>query len=391
MIPRLQAIAAMVALLTLPARPAWAQGVTERRDLVYASPGGRPLYLDAYLPTSDDPVPGLIVIYGGKWIAGDKRDHSDVAMYFAQQGFAAFAIDYRSAERDPFPAAVRDVRAAARWVRERASELQVDPEKLGAVGWSAGGHLAASLATFGEGSLEDGSRISAAVSWSGPMDLPPLFDSPFPEVRTAVTSFLDCDQGSTCQTLAERASPIEHVDPSDAPLYLANGSDELIPADQATSMAEAMDRAGVPYVLREIPGRSHGLGYAANSKMFGEAVDFFRAWLGGRQTTDDTGGGPESGTGGSSTATPLKPVAEAPQGSEPSKPLPLAEPVPRSTDSGVPLWTVVLVAIGVLALVLSGFQLWWAQRAMRSIRAAQGEGIPDDYALRRTEDTPPTP
>ena len=139
--------------------------------IVYASPDGVPLKLDAYLPGSPGPHPGVILIHGGAFRTGGRGWETYLATALVDAGFAAFSVDYRLAPEFPFPAAVDDVLAAVAWVRAHAAEYGVDSREIGAIGESAGGHLAAMLAVLGRDPLDTGSRIAAAVSWSGPMDL----------------------------------------------------------------------------------------------------------------------------------------------------------------------------------------------------------------------------
>jgi acetyl esterase len=395
------AVVGACALLFVSWPPAGAQtaDVTIRRDLTYAVHGNTTLRLDAYLPAGGGERPGVIVIYGGKWIAGDKSDHPEIPTYFAQQGFAAFAVNYRSAEHDPFPAAVEDVQAAVDWVRSHASRFGLDPERLGALGWSAGGHLAAALATFGEGPLDQGSRVMAALSWSGPTNLAPLLRASDADLRSAVSAFLGCGRGPDCEELARMASPVTHVDPSDAPLLIANSSAEIIPFDQAEVLAEVMDQEGVPYVLHEFPGRHHGLGIGGNDKGLDEAVAFFREWLDAGGAVVEEPSADATGEGESVKSSPQPDTAASPGAGAPGKTSPAAKPVaPASVERGVSTWTLLLVTVGLVALVVSGIQLRVGLQALRAARqeAPKDEtnrgselrgGDPADYDLRRTEDT----
>lgn len=233
--------------------------VEVRQGIVYAQPEGFALRLDAYLPASDGPHPAVVLIHGGGWSKGSRDEIGAVeaATILAEQGFAAFSVDYRLAGRAPYPAAVEDVQAAVAWVRSRAAEFDVDPTRIAAVGHSAGGHLAAMLGTVGAGSLTTGSRVAAVVSWSGALDFREMLEEENPEIQRGVRTFLDCiDTG--CDDVAAEASPITHVDPTDAPMLLYNSSDELVPVGQPTAMAEALEAAGVPHQLIVIPGDRHG-------------------------------------------------------------------------------------------------------------------------------------
>jgi acetyl esterase len=230
--------------------------VEVRRDLTYRTVDGRDLKLDAYVPAGGGLRPGVMAIYGGGWVLGSKALSGPIAHTLASQGFVTFAMDYRLAPRDPFPAAVEDVQASVAWVRAHASDFGLDPARLGALGGSAGGHLAALIGTLGDGPRNTGDRIAAAVSWAGPMDLHP--DRFGPDSQIYLRAFLGCAGGSCDDATAAAASPISHIDPSDAHLLIANGQEDLlVPPDQAVRMAGALERAGVAHELLLVPNAGH--------------------------------------------------------------------------------------------------------------------------------------
>ena len=236
--------------------------------IVYASPDGVPLKLDAYLPGSPGPHPGVILIHGGAFRTGGRGWERYLATALVDAGFAAFSVDYRLAPEFPFPAAVDDVLAAVAWVRAHAAEYGVDPREIGAIGESAGGHLAAMLAVLGRDSLDTGSRIAAAVSWSGPMDLHALVRDAGDVVTGGLTirddvvePFLGC-RGVSCARLFRNASPVTFVDPSDAPMLLVNSVEEFLPIAQTREMAAELRRAGVSVRVIEMPGAKHAGEYA---------------------------------------------------------------------------------------------------------------------------------
>jgi acetyl esterase/lipase len=235
--------------------------------ITYASPDGVPLKLDAYVPGSPGPHPGVILIHGGGFRVGDRTWETYLATALVDAGFAAFSIDYRLAPEFSFPAAVDDVLTAVAWVRAHATEYGVDPGRIGAIGESAGAHLAAMLGVLGRGSLDVGSRVAAVVSWSGPMDLSALVRdagdvvSAGLRIRELVEQFLGC-RGTACARLFRKASPVTFVDPSDAPMLLVNSVDEFIPIGEAREMAAELRRAAVSVRVIEMPGAEHAGGYA---------------------------------------------------------------------------------------------------------------------------------
>lgn len=166
--------------------------------------------------------------------------------------------------RPSWPVNFEDVEAAVRWVRESASTLQIDPDRVAAIGESAGANLAALLGTP-EASAKVGnvsSQVNAAIAFSTPTDLTSLYaQSRFGGLAAA--QFLG---GTPAQVPANYfgASPIDHVSASDAPMLLVHGlQDPLIPVTQAEDMAAALTAAGVPHQLILVNG-GHDLDFPAH-------------------------------------------------------------------------------------------------------------------------------
>jgi acetyl esterase len=226
----------------------------------YGEADGVPLLMDVYLPSGEATGMGVIVIHGGRWMDGDRSETP--AAEIAAQGHVAFSVDYRLAPEYPYPAAIEDLQTAVRFVREHADEYGVDPAKIWAIGGSSGGHLAALLGTMGEGPPTEGARIAAAVSWSGPMDLE-LLSSDSRGLGAVVSQFVGCTRSDPhgCEAALREASPITHLEPSDPPLFIANGTAESVPFDQAVLMARAAEASGVPADIWTIEGSLHGFSY----------------------------------------------------------------------------------------------------------------------------------
>lgn len=223
----------------------------------YAQRSGGPLLLDVYIPAGLGPFPGVILIHGGGWKEGSRLDENKVATFLASDGFVAISVDYRLISAAPYPAALHDVQDAVRFIRSHAKEYSVDPSALGAMGFSAGGELAGLLGTVGHGSTSVGSRVSAVATFSGPMNLETLLEGNDPNAQPLVVGYLGCEPSPACDAIARQASPIDHVDASDAPMYLVNSSAEAMPLPQATSMKATLQRVGVTSRVTVVPGSQH--------------------------------------------------------------------------------------------------------------------------------------
>ncbi len=157
-----------------PATPA------SERDVVYTKAGPDELKLDVSRPAGNDGVfPAVLVIHGGAWRAGNKSDVGPIMAEFTKRGYVAVSPQYRFCPKNVFPAQVHDVKAAVRFIKANAKKYHVDPDRIGAIGFSAGGHLALMLGlTAGSDGLEGDvsagapdSRVKAVVNYFGPTDL----------------------------------------------------------------------------------------------------------------------------------------------------------------------------------------------------------------------------
>ena len=316
------------------------------KDVTYAERPSGSLALDAYLPSGPGPHPAVLVIPGGKWMHIDKAKNDWFPKKLAELGVAAFSLEYRPSTTAPFPAALEDVQAAVRYVRAHAGRFRIDPIRLGAIGGSSGGHLAALLATWGEGSTTTGDRVPVAISWSGPMDLRPLLHSSNGELVSVVETFLGCSSSAACEEKADLASPITHVDPTDGAVYLANHTNEIIPASQARQMAATLASSGVPHELSVMTAGGHGLNTAASYKGFDPAFAFLTHWIepDAVSTTAEPSASPEK---------PGSSVAPVPSGAPDGKPEVNTATRTTSVRDWLPVVAIAALVVAIFALILT--------------------------------------
>jgi acetyl esterase/lipase len=247
---------------------AWADSAIQL-DVVYGTGDGQDLKLDvAVPPTGDGPFPMLVFIHGGGWTAGSKSQYDPAILACANQGYVAATVEYRFAPQFHFPAQIEDVKCAVRYLRAHALQLKGDAKRFGAVGESAGGHLALLLGLMdpkdgldGKGGWPDQpSKVQVVVNWYGPSDLRTMPESDHDGVRL-VAGLLGTSDVHT--PLAALASPITYLDSSDAPvLTLHGGKDTLVPVSQSHLLHEALARAGVEEHLEIFVDAGHGFGGA---------------------------------------------------------------------------------------------------------------------------------
>ncbi|HYI34695.1 MAG TPA: alpha/beta hydrolase [Glaciibacter sp.] len=233
------------------------------RDLRYATAAGEDLLLNACLPRSDVKTPAVVLVHGGGFEAGNKEGMMPLCRKIAADGFAAFSIDYRLMPEHQYPAQVDDLRAAIEWLREPAQvkRFEIDPEKIGVFGSSAGAIIAASQGTSGTGDTGEGSRVAAVVALSPASDLTEsglALGKPSDDEVRLILAYLGCRDVGDCPD-AKAASPLFGVDPTDPPFYIAVGDSEIVPEQQAEVLSDALKNANVPVTYEVKPGSRHAL------------------------------------------------------------------------------------------------------------------------------------
>jgi acetyl esterase/lipase len=230
------------------------EDVVVHRDIVYASYGSRELLLDLYLPLAGDEAsfPTIVVVRGGGWRQGDKEGFGPLAAALAARGFAAASIEYRASGEAVFPAAVEDTKAAVRWIRANADEFGLDPESIGALGGSAGAHLALYLGVTanvpeleGEGGNPNhSSSISTVVGLATPGDFEALRSGN--ASGSPIRAFMGVSYRKN-PGLWREASPTTHIDSASPPTLLIHGlADNVVPSEQSVLIARSLAGASVP-------------------------------------------------------------------------------------------------------------------------------------------------
>jgi acetyl esterase/lipase len=260
--------------------------VTTLYDVVYKKAGDTELKIDLAWPSEGDgPFPAVLVIHGGAWRGGSKNDMRAASREFALRGYVAASPQYRFCPKETFPAQVYDVKAAVRWLKANAKEYKVDAGHVGAIGFSAGAHLAMMLGMTGPDDGLEGdapkdapdTKVLAVVNYFGPTD---LAADDIPDVsKPLVRDFL----GGTAKEKPEaaaKASPLTYVSKGDAPVLTFQGTkDRLVPYTQATKLTDALTKAGVPGRVELLLGADHGWRGRDLARTRDESFEFFDKYL----------------------------------------------------------------------------------------------------------------
>lgn len=242
-----------------------AEGVRIEKDVAYLGPD-REEKGDLYLPAKVEPGirhPAVVIIHGGGWSGGDKGAvrEINIGTTLAMHGYVGFSINYMLANKGKptWPQNLYDCKTAVRWLRKNADRLSIDPEHIGAIGGSAGGHLTAMLAVTGPDAGLDppgpygeySCQIQAAVDLYGPADLmtwPPNSKgiSMLPATREAKPE------------LYKLASPGSHADKNDPPILILHGTaDKTVDVVQSKQLAEVLEQTGTRHELIIVEGAPH--------------------------------------------------------------------------------------------------------------------------------------
>jgi acetyl esterase/lipase len=259
-----------------------APGITLDEDVAYGD--DRRQKYDVALP-DDRPKALVVIIHGGGWTSGYKRLFRPTIRMLATMGYAAASVEYRLASSDShaFPAGLDDVRCAIRAVATRAGV-----RKTILLGASSGAHLAAMAALTEDAPQYDGDcsdrrplHVDGAVLYYAPLELDRAPQRYVPIMRQAVDEFLygvrrvacarspygrcpgddaGVEEGSADWLAKARAATPSHLVRKDAPpmLILQGQDDNIVPPQDARDFAAALEHAGVPHLLVEVPGEKHG-------------------------------------------------------------------------------------------------------------------------------------
>lgn len=255
----------------------------KKPGVVYRQTNRYQLKCDLYIPEGQGPFPAIIAVHGGAWRMGTKFALLRHAWLMAQSGYVVVAIDYRHAPEYPFPAQVHDCKHAVRWTKANASKYKIDASRIGAFGYSAGGHLVSILGTTDakdglEGEIEAGleefdSRIKAVAAGGAPCEF-----SWIDKNSNALSYWL----GGTRKKEVEKykaASPTTYVTSDDPPFFFFHGDlDMVVSCETSLILHRLLQKSNVPSQHFLATGAGH-LGTFSELEWMEKAIEFFDANL----------------------------------------------------------------------------------------------------------------
>ena len=235
------------------------------RDVPYCHNGGVEQLMDVYFPWKPaGPSPVILFVHGGGWVAGTKTGTPGMSYFLdlARRGYTTFSIDYRLAPADKFPANIIDVKCAVRYIRANAKDYNIDPNRVGAWGASAGGHLVALLGTSDASAgwdvgqyTDQSSRVNVVVDMYGVSD----FTTEYVVGNVRGLDRMAFGATSPTDPILAKASPINYITPDDPPFLLMHGDmDPVIPYTQSVVFNDRLQAAGVPSSLIIVHNGGHG-------------------------------------------------------------------------------------------------------------------------------------
>jgi len=261
------------------AASAFASVAPTHEDLAYANLSSMQK-LDLYIPTtSPGPFPVVVMVHGGGFMFGDKADGGGLTGVdkLLAADYAVASINYRLSGEATYPAQIFDAKAAVRFLRASAAQYQLDPNRIGAWGASAGGNLVSLLGTTCGvtelegaelGNADQSSCVQAVVDWFGPIDFLKMQDQLVAAGCSASTNDANSPEsrlvGAPIQTVPEEVAltnPMNFITPDDAPFFIENGTADCnIPPVQNKNFADALSAVigedKVSYV--SLDGAGHG-------------------------------------------------------------------------------------------------------------------------------------
>lgn len=272
---------------------------TRREDVIYGRKFGTALTMDVFTPKEKPNHAAVIFVVSGGWFSSHDSINQAFVAPFVSKGYTVFAVVHGSQPRFTIPEAIGDLHRSLRFIRSKADEFQIDPNRIGIVGASAGGHLSLMMGTSGRPENKDAkdpvdrqsSRVQAVACFFPPTDflnwgetgvaalgtgplawLPSPFD--FVESDAKTKRFERITDDAKLKAIGVEISPITHVSADDPPMLIIHGDkDKIVPIQQANIFIDKLKEHKIPCELVLRPGADHGW------PTLGQDVNLFADWF----------------------------------------------------------------------------------------------------------------
>ncbi len=257
--------------------------ITFEVSVEYSNPDDQHLAMNIVQPAGTTGLrPAILCIHGGGFRAGKRESYDGLCQQLAERGYVAATTSYRLAPKYQFPAAIHDVKAAVRFLRANATKYQIDSDRIGVVGGSAGGHLAQFLGVTGGVAQFEGdggnpgvsSRVSCVVNFYGPSDFTKSYGKSVDAAEVLPLWF----GGDLSTKLRQHqiGSPLNWVTPEAAPTILIHGTeDKYVAFEQAEWMLARYQQVGAEVEILKLEGAGHGFQGSDADKANAAMFEFF--------------------------------------------------------------------------------------------------------------------
>jgi acetyl esterase/lipase len=255
-----------------------------KEDVIYGRKDGMALTMDVFRPKADANGAAVIWVVSGGWFSAHQGINTAFLDELVRRGYTVFAVVHGSQPKYTIPEVLQDMHRAIRFIRHHAKDYQVDPDRIGITGGSAGGHLSLMQGTAGatgdSGAKDpidrESSRVQAVACFFPPTDFLNYgksgeialgcgtlkdFRAPFDfhDFDPARKAFVPVTDVGKVIAIGRQISPAYHVTPDDPPTLIIHGDrDFLVPIQQAELIVEKFKAAGVEAKLVVKKGEAHG-------------------------------------------------------------------------------------------------------------------------------------
>ncbi len=260
------------------------EAFTRTEDVIYGRKYGTALTLDVFTPKQNANGAAIVWVVSGGWFSAHEAVNAGSIAEYLRRGYTVFAVVHGSQPKFTIPEVLEDMHRSVRFIRSRAEQYQIDPERIGITGGSAGGHLSlmqGTAGTMGKPDAKDpidrlSSRVQAVACFFPPTDFLNYgkpgenalgrgvlknFRAPFDfhELDNMTRSFVPITDEERILTIGRAISPVNHVTNDDPPTLIIHGdADLLVPIQQAELIINKLKEAGVASELVVKKGAAHG-------------------------------------------------------------------------------------------------------------------------------------